>query len=88
MANLDLDTGGRVKRGDYPLADEAYAALLDRLTSRPNRAVPEDLKQNILDYYADAGIASDPGQHVNTQLILLEGMRPPAKTHEQQRASE
>ena len=88
IANLDLDTGGRVKRGDYPLADQAYAALLDRLTSRPNRAVPEALKQNILDYYADAGIASDPGQHVNAQLILLRGMRPPAKSHEPQHASE
>ena len=41
IASLDLDTGGRVKRGDYPLADQAYAALLDRLTSRPNRAVPK-----------------------------------------------
>ena len=35
--------------------------------------MPEDLKQNIIEYYADAGIASDPVQHVNAQLILLEG---------------
>jgi hypothetical protein len=88
IANLDLDTGGRVKRGDYLLADQAYAALLDRLTSRLNRAVPEDLKQNIIEYYADSGIASDPGQHVNAQLILLQGMRPPAKSHGPQHASE
>jgi len=88
IANLDLDTGGRVKRGDYPLADQAYAALLDRLTSRPSRAVPEDLKQNVLEYYADAVIESDSGQHVNAQLILLKGMRPSAKTHEPQHASE
>lgn len=88
IANLDLDTGGRVKRGDYPLADQAYAALLDRLTSRPSRTVPEDLKQNIIEYYAATGIASDPGQHVNAQLILLKGMRPPSKSHERQHASE
>ena len=88
IANLDLDTGGRVKRGDYLLADQAYGALLDRITSRPNRAVPEDLKQNILDYYADAVIATDSGPHVNAQLILLRGMRQPTESHEPQHASE
>jgi hypothetical protein len=88
IANLDLDTGGRVKRGDYPLADQTYAALLDRLTSTPNRAVPEDLKRNIIEYYADSGIAIDLGQRVNARLTLLKGMRPARKSHEPARASD
>lgn len=88
IANLDLDTGSPIQRGTYPLADQAYADLLERVTSRPNRAVPEDLKQNILEYYANSEITTDPGQHVNAQLILLKGMRSPAKSHGPQRDSE
>ncbi len=75
LANLDLDTGNGVKRGDYPLADQTYAELLARLTSKPGRTVSEDVKQNIIEYYAASGIETDPGRRVNAQLDLLKGMR-------------
>ncbi|MGA8343187.1 MAG: hypothetical protein WB781_14730, partial [Candidatus Sulfotelmatobacter sp.] len=75
LANLDLDTGNGVKRGDYPLADQTYAELLARLTSKPGRTVSEDVKQNIIEYYAASGIETDPGPRVNAQLDLLKGMR-------------
>lgn len=42
LANIDLDTGDRVKLGDYALADRTYARLLARITSRPARIVPDD----------------------------------------------
>ena len=42
----------------------------------------------ILDYYADAGTASDPGQHVNAQLILLKGMRLQSNSRQPPHSSE
>ncbi len=53
LQNLDLDTGKAVKPGTYRLTDETYAQLLDRIASRPDRAIPAGLRRNILDFYAD-----------------------------------
>jgi hypothetical protein len=75
LANVDLDTGDRVKRGDYKLADQTYARLLERITSRPDRTVPEEVKQNIIEYYAGAGTTAVPGQRANLQLSVLKEMR-------------
>ena len=35
LPNRDLDTGARVKAGDYALTDDTYAALVDRSDLRP-----------------------------------------------------
>lgn len=75
LANIDLDTGDRVKRGDYKLADKTYAQLLERLTSRPDRTIPEDLKRNIVKYYAGAGTITVAGERANAQLSVLEEMK-------------
>jgi Zinc dependent phospholipase C len=53
LTNLDLDTGEITKPGTYPLTDQTYAQLLDRLTSKPERTIPPLLKRNINAYYAD-----------------------------------
>ncbi len=53
LSNVDLDTGERTKPGAYPLTDETYAKLLERITAKPDRIIPQSLKQNILDYYKD-----------------------------------
>ena len=75
LANIDLDTGNRVKRGDYPLADRTYAQLLARITSKPDRTIPADLKQNILDYFAGLAPSNAEGQHLTAQLNVLKGMK-------------
>ena len=75
LANVDLDTGRPAKVGDYPLADEAYAQLLGRLTSKPNRAISASLKQHILDYYAAAGMSGDGSGQISSQLATLEKMK-------------
>ena len=54
VPNRDLDTGKRVVPGGYRLTDETYVKLLAGVTKDPTRPVPEGLKQDILDYYADA----------------------------------
>lgn len=68
LVNLDLDTGNPTKFGDYALADQTYAELLFRLSSRPDRTIPLDLKQNILEYYA--GLDSLPGAAIRLRQPL------------------
>jgi Zinc dependent phospholipase C len=75
LANIDLDTGDRVKRGDYPMADKTYARLLERLTSRPGRIIPAGVKQNISDYYATVGITEKVDERREAQLTTLRTMR-------------
>ena len=74
LANIDLDTGDRAKRGAYPLADKTYARLLERLTSRRDRAIPAGIKQNITDYYATIGITDKLDERRDEQLTTLRTM--------------
>ena len=53
LANLDLDTGARVRPGGYRLTDKTYEALLRQLTRRPGLEIPPGLRQDIQAYYAD-----------------------------------
>ena len=75
LANIDLDTGDGVKRGDYPLADQTYARLLSRITSRPDRTISEDVKQNILDYFAGLEATDHGDKGIQQQLAMLRQMR-------------
>ncbi len=75
LANIDLDTGNHVKLGNYPLADQTYAQLLARLTSKPDRILPEGIRQNIVDYYAGSGNTTDSEKRIHEQLAILEGMK-------------
>ncbi len=74
LANLDLDTGERVRLGDYALADHTYTQLLARLTSKPRRAVPEELKRNVLDYYENSINDADENDPRIGQLETLKSM--------------
>lgn len=72
LANLDLDTGKQDKPGDYHLADDAYAKLLDRLTAKPGIPISSDLKQHIVGYYGDLAADNDP---ILRQLALIKEMK-------------
>jgi Zinc dependent phospholipase C len=52
FANADCDTGRPTAPGEYPLADETYAQLLEALLKRGLEDVPPDLRSNILAFYA------------------------------------
>ena len=71
LANIDLDTGNRVKLEDYPLADQTYAQLLERITSEPNRPIPENLRENILEYYASSASDPDLSKRLSQRLEIL-----------------
>jgi Zinc dependent phospholipase C len=80
MTNLDLDTGDQAKLGAYPLADQTYAILVERLTSRPSRVVSETLKNNIVEYYESLGTTTPAEKHLAERLSTLKGMKTAAKS--------
>ena len=72
LANLDLDTGKPDKFGDYPLADETYASLVDRITARRQSTISGDLKQNLLAYYGNSAEGHEP---VHERIIIIQQMK-------------
>ena len=71
----DVGESRRVKRGEYPLTDQTYAKLLQRLTSKPDRTIPIDVQQNIFRYYRASKTALDLEPRVKAQLDVLKGMK-------------
>jgi hypothetical protein len=49
LANLNLDTGKPVRRGDYRLADKSYEALRKKLEGHD---APAAVQRNVADYFA------------------------------------
>jgi hypothetical protein len=52
LANVNFDLGKRSVHGDYELADEAYARLLDELARRKFAGAPQALRRDIAAFYA------------------------------------
>lgn len=86
LPNLDLDTGYKIRPGGYALTDKTYAKLLRQITKDPQRPVPEGLRRDILEYYADPNAPiltkKDPRawQRVLKEMAVLKQMRPAAPT--------
>ena len=53
LVDDNFDTGTVTGPGQYPLADQTYAALLDRLQKNNFATVSPELKTALLAYYAD-----------------------------------
>lgn len=53
LQNMDFDTGEPTHAGEYSLADETYASLLNRLANKKFETVTQELRQNILAFYGD-----------------------------------
>ncbi len=81
LPNRDLDTGAKVKAGDYALTDETYAKLVDRLASDPSRTIPDGLRENILEYYGDLSAPISTKKHprewkkLTSELQVIAGMK-------------
>jgi hypothetical protein len=52
LPNRDCDTGRETRAGEYVLTDKTYAHLVDDLAKKAT-GPPEDLRQNVLHFYAD-----------------------------------
>jgi hypothetical protein len=70
LPNANLDMGEITKAGEYKLTDAAYAKLLDKLKDRYTE-VPQELRDNILAYYRDLGVAGGSDRAVLLKEIDL-----------------
>jgi hypothetical protein len=52
VANVNFDIGARSVHGEYKLADETYARLLDELARRKFAGAPQALRRDIAAFYA------------------------------------
>lgn len=59
LPDLDFDTGKPARFGEYSLADQTYAKLLDKIAARKNEPIAPELRANILKFYEGARL-SDP----------------------------
>jgi hypothetical protein len=75
LRNLDLDTGKPTAFGTYPPTDQAYAALLARIVSRPDRIVRESVQRNILKYYSAPVPPATVPSEVIAELDVLRRMK-------------
>src|SRR6185295_10230990 len=60
LKNTDFDTGNPTEAGEYKLADETYAKLLDKLAEQKFTGITPELRTNVLAFYGNlsAPIAS------------------------------
>jgi len=82
LDNCDFDTGKETKAAEYSLTDETYAKLLGQLTERKFDLTSVELRNNILNFYADLSLPletkKDAGrwQGVLASLELLKTATP------------
>jgi len=67
LQNRDFDTGKPTKAGEYELTDHAYAKLLDKLAEHKFANVTPDLRNNILQFYAQASAPAQANSKSNEE---------------------
>jgi Zinc dependent phospholipase C len=74
LPNLDFDTGEPTRLGEYGLADDAYAKLLDLHAKNGFKAMTPALKAKLLSFFNDSNTASpkknDTGKWAHTRSAL------------------
>jgi hypothetical protein len=82
LSNIDFDTGKKTKAAEYTLTDDSYAKLLAKLSERKFDRTSPELRQNILDFYADLAAPFETKkdavrwQSVLTSLDQLKALTP------------
>ena len=73
LRNDNFDTGTETNPGDYPLADETYADLLNQQAKGGFAATSTELRETILKFYSDenAPIATKKS-HARWQRVLAQ----------------
>jgi hypothetical protein len=56
LVNTDFDTGEPTTAAEYSLTDDTYAKLLSQLTARKFDLTSPNLRENILNFYADPSL--------------------------------
>jgi hypothetical protein len=60
LGNSDLDTGNPTRPGEYSLTDQTYAKLLGQLAKNKFDHTSPQLRDNILQFYAESSPSSQP----------------------------
>jgi hypothetical protein len=90
LANCDLDDGKVTRPGEYSLADNTYAKLLQQLSGKKFEGTSIELRANILAFYSDPSAAIDTRRNqsdwknVGTGLDQLRAMTPIAGSNPDQ----
>jgi hypothetical protein len=71
LRNTDFDTGQPTRRGEYKLADETYADLLARLTSK-KVAVPDAMRADIMRFYGTVDVRGARDKRERRELEKIE----------------
>jgi hypothetical protein len=75
ISNRDLDTGRPVSSGEYLLTDRTYDKLLTQLAEKSFEGVTPELRENILNFYAQM---KTPDQHgIGPHLTALKNFAKP-----------
>ncbi len=84
LTSIDLDTGKTTAPGEYRLADEAYADLLERIAALPSQeAVPEGVRHDLVLYFgadhaAENSLSKKPKDWAKVQASLMKLNAAPA----------
>jgi zinc dependent phospholipase C len=81
LPSRNLDTAKAVRFGEYPPADDAYAALVQKLTER-NAAISDPLRADLRRFYADrpTEIGTRDGHALDDALAQLAIAAPPRRS--------
>jgi hypothetical protein len=71
LRNTDFDTGQLTRRGEYTLADQTYAELLARLSSK-KAAAPDALRADIMRFYGKVEPAAARDKKERKELEKIE----------------
>jgi hypothetical protein len=86
LTNCDLDDGKVTGPGEYSLADDTYAKLVQQLYGKKFDGTSTELRANILDFYSDHSAPIDTKkkeadwENIRTELGQLQSMTPVAGT--------
>ncbi len=72
LANADFDTGRPTTRGEYPLADDTYDDLLERLASQKPDSVPDAMRADIVRFYGTVDASKAPDKKQRKKLEEIE----------------
>lgn len=71
LPDCDLDDGSTTKGAEYTLADQAYASLLVKLSTRDFDGTTPELRANILAFYSNLSLSIETKKHPDRWEALL-----------------
>ena len=71
LANENFDTGKPTRAGSYERADRTYAKLVDKLSGRDPKTIPDAVRSDVLAFYSDLKAPISTKEHPREWAKLL-----------------